>query len=126
LIVAAVRLSLVAMFDSIAGQALAQGSSDWGTTAPGCMHDFSPFRQDLERRGQLIKEAAAAHAPPAQACKLIRGFEQAEARLIHFVETHAGACEVPSDMLDRLNAGNERTRVLQARVCAVASRQGKR
>jgi len=122
LIVAAVRLSLVVMLVSIGGQAWAQGSSEWGTALPGCEHEFSPLRDDVERRGQLIKEASAARVPPAQACKLIRGFEQAEGRLIRFVETHAGACEVPADLVARLGASRERTRVLMARVCTVARR----
>lgn len=118
------KILLAVVLAVITGPALAQefsSGSDWGSLAPGCMHDFRPLREDAERQGRLIKEASDARVPPAQACKLIHRFAQAELRMVRFVDTQAGTCEIPPRIVAQLRTAHERTLELEARVCAVAA-----
>src|SRR5215475_4762039 len=57
-----------------------------------CMKNFMPLREEAEKRGKLIKAASDRHAPPDEACKLIRNFGEAEQKMIKYVETHAAKC----------------------------------
>jgi hypothetical protein len=126
LIISRFKMLLAGVLIVLAGPAMAQefsSESDWGSLAPGCMHDFAPLRQEAERQGRLLKQASDARVPPAQACKLIHRFAQAEMRMVRFVETQAGTCEIPPRIADRLKTGHERTLELQAKVCAVAGRR---
>jgi hypothetical protein len=50
--------------------------------ADECMKGFMPLREDAEKRGKLIKAASDRHAAPAEACKLIGSFGQAEIKMI--------------------------------------------
>src|SRR5512140_1703877 len=53
-----------------------------GGPGEDCMKAFMPLREDAEKRGKLIKAAGDRHAPPDEACKLIRSFSQAETKMI--------------------------------------------
>jgi hypothetical protein len=88
--------------------------------ADACMKQFMPLRQEAERRGKLIKAASDRKAPPAEACKLIERFGQAELKMIKYVETHAAKCGIPPQIADQLKEGHKHTEVLQKKVCAVA------
>ena len=59
------------------------------------MKGFLPLREEAEKRGKMIKAASDRHAPPAEACKLIENFGQAEVKMIKYVETHAAKCGIP-------------------------------
>ena len=58
-----------------------------------CMKAFVPLREEAEKRGKLIKAASDRHAPPDEACKLIRNFSQAEVKMIKYIETILGRPE---------------------------------
>ena len=62
------------------GGAGAFGAAPPTQAGPGedCMKAFMPLREEAEKRGKLIKAASDRHAPPDEACKLIRNFSQAE------------------------------------------------
>ena len=66
------------------------------------MKAFMPLREDAEKRGKLIKAASDRHAPPDEACKLIRNFSQAETKMIKYIETHAAKCGVPPQIGDQI------------------------
>lgn len=85
-----------------------------------CMKDFIPLREEAERRGRLIKEAADRHAPPDEACKLIADFGEAEAGMIRYVESNATSCTISEQIAVRLKSGHERTEALQEKVCDLA------
>ena len=89
------------------------------------MKGFLPLREDAEKRGKLIKAAGERHAPPAEACKLIEGFSQAESKMIKYVETHAAKCGIPSQIADQLKTGHKNTETMQKKVCQVAEQQQK-
>jgi hypothetical protein len=88
-----------------------------------CMRGFLPLREEAEKRGKMIKAASDRHAPPAEACKLIENFGQAEVKMIKYVETHAAKCGIPPQISDQLKGGHKNTESMQQKVCAVAQQQ---
>jgi hypothetical protein len=89
------------------------------------MKDFTPLREDAEKRGKLIKEASERHASAEEACKLIGNFGQAEIKMIKYVEVHSAQCGIPAQVADQLKAGHKNTEGMQKNVCAVAQQQQK-
>ena len=85
-----------------------------------CMKAFMPLREDAEKRGKLIKAASDRHAPPDEACKLIKSFGQAELKMIKYVETHAAKCGIPPNVAGQMKDGHKNTEAMQTKVCNVA------
>jgi hypothetical protein len=91
-------------------------------SGPGedCMKAFIPLREDAEKRGKLIKAASDRHAPPDEACKLIKNFSQAEFKMIKYIETHAAKCGIPPQIGEQMKSGHKNTEAMQTKVCMVA------
>jgi hypothetical protein len=85
-----------------------------------CANDFSPLREEAERRGRLIKVAADRHAPPDEACRLIGDFGQAEAKMIKYLEAHASQCEAPTQLIEQLRSSHSKTETMQVKICTLA------
>jgi hypothetical protein len=85
-----------------------------------CMKGFVPLREEAEKRGKLIKAASDRHAPPDEACKLIRNFGVAEIKMIKYIEANSAKCGIPPQIGDQLKAGHVNTEKMQNQVCNVA------
>jgi hypothetical protein len=85
-----------------------------------CMKAFIPLREDAEKRGKMIKAASDRHAPPDEACKLIRSFGQAELKMIKYIEVHAAKCGIPPQIGAQMKDGHKNTEAMQTKVCNVA------
>jgi hypothetical protein len=107
----------------VTGTAFERPPTQQGTSPDECMKGFVPLREDAEKRGKLIKAAGDRHAPPAEACKLIAGYSQAEVKMIAYIESHAAKCGIPAQVADQLKNGHKNTEGMQQKVCAVAQQQ---
>jgi hypothetical protein len=87
---------------------------------PDCMKGFTPLREEAEKRGKLIKAASDRHAPPDEACKLIKNFGQAELKMIKYVETNAAKCGIPPSIGAQMKESHKNTESMQTKVCNVA------
>lgn len=85
-----------------------------------CMKQFVPLREEAEKRGKLIKAASDRHAGPDEACKLIKNYSQAEAKMLKYVETHQTQCGIPPQVSDQIRSGHKNTEALESKVCNVA------
>ena len=101
------------------------GQGNGTPSADECKNEFAPLRDEAERRGQLIKDASARHAPTDEACRLIRSYVEAEIRMVDFVETKATACAVPDAVLAQLKRSERTTEALQIKICNVAQQPQK-
>jgi hypothetical protein len=88
-----------------------------------CMDGFLPLRQEAEKRGKLIKAASDRHASPQEACKLIKNYSQAEAKMIQYVESHMVKCGIPAEVSTQLKAGHKNTEITETKVCNVAEQR---
>ena len=107
----------------ITGSAFERGPappSQAGGPSEECMRAFIPLREEAEKRGKLIKAASDRHAPADEACKLIENFDQAEMKMIKYVESHAAKCGIPPQISDQLKNGHKNTEKMQTQVCTVA------
>ena len=104
-------------------QAPAQGGPPGGED---CMKHFVPLRTEAEKRGALIKAASERHAPPDEACKLIRSFAQAELKMIKYIESNQQKCGIPAQVPDQLKKGHKNTEAMQNKVCSVAAQAQQR
>jgi hypothetical protein len=84
------------------------------------MKGFVPLREEAEKRGKLIKVASERHAPPDEACKLIRNFAASEVKMIKYVEGNSAKCGIPQQIADQLKSGHQNTEKMQNQVCNVA------
>jgi hypothetical protein len=91
-----------------------------GGPGEDCMKAFVPLREEAEKRGKLIKAASDRHAPPDEACKLIRNFGQSESKMIKYIEAHAAKCGIPPQIGEQLKNGHKNTEAMQTKVCNVA------
>ncbi len=91
-----------------------------GGPGEDCMKAFMPLREEAEKRGKLIQAASNRHAPPDEACKLIRSFSQAESKMIKYIETNGSKCGIPAQVSDQMKAGHKNTEAMQTKVCNVA------
>ncbi|TQF39719.1 hypothetical protein UNPF46_11905 [Bradyrhizobium sp. UNPF46] len=91
-----------------------------GGPGEDCMKSFMPLREEAEKRGKLIKAASDRHAPPDEACKLIRNFSQAESKMIKYIEANASKCGIPAQVGAQMKDGHKNTEAMQAKVCNVA------
>ena len=91
-----------------------------------CMKQFTPLREEAEKRGKMIQAASNRHAPPDEACKLIGNYGQAELTMIKFVETHQAKCGIPPQVSDQMKDGHKKTDTLLKRVCGMAQQAATR
>lgn len=89
--------------------------------AEECQKGFLPLRADAEAKANAIKAAGKRKAPPAEACKLIGNFAQAEVKMIKFVEANASKCGIPPQVGEQMKKGHVSTAQLQTKVCNVAA-----
>jgi hypothetical protein len=94
--------------------------------AQQCQAEFIPLRDDAEKRGKMIKAASDHHAPPAEACKLIENYSQAELKMIKYVEANGTRCGIPKEVPQMLKNNHKGTENLQQKVCAVAQQPQQR
>ena len=88
-----------------------------------CQTGFLPLRADAEAKAKAIGAAGKRKAPPAEACKLIGAFAQAELKMIKFVETNSQKCGIPAQVGEQMKKGHANTTNLQTKVCNVATQQ---
>ena len=91
-----------------------------GGPGEDCMKAFMPLREEAEKLGKLIQAASNRHAPPDEACKLIRSFSQAETKMMKYIEVHAAKCGIPPNVGEQMKAGHKNTEAMATKVCNVA------
>lgn len=86
-----------------------------------CMAKFAPLRQDAEKRAKMIQAASERKAAPKEACGLIKGYVQAEARLVNYVTTKQTACGIPPEIPKQLKANQAKSQQMMKVVCQAAA-----
>lgn len=88
------------------------------------MREFTVLKSEAEKRAMVIKELGKRKAPPAEACKAIGAFSQAELKMIKYVETNAKRCGIPPQLSQQMTNGHKMTEQMQTKVCAAAQGGG--
>ncbi len=88
-----------------------------------CMGEFTPLKAEAEKRAMVIKEMGKRRAPPAEACKAIGAFSQAEIKMIKYVDGNAKRCGIPPQVGQQMINGHKMTEQMLTKVCAAAQGQ---
>ena len=106
----------------LADQAHAQGAFEApmpsSELADACHKGFAALRDAAERRGRLVKEASNRKAPRDEACVLLGNFNQAELKMIRYVNANSAKCGL-QQVAARLKTGHAKTEEMRRRLCAV-------
>jgi hypothetical protein len=85
--------------------------------APPCYSDFTPLRQEAEKRANLLKAGMQRKPPREEACALIKNFSAAESKVVRFVTANAQKCGIPTQAVTTMKTNHERTAKMQTQVC---------
>jgi hypothetical protein len=93
---------------------------------PPCFKDFMPLREEAQKRANAVQAAGKRKAPPAEACRLIGNFVEAEARVVKFVEREGSSCGIPGEVLKQMKGSHAQSLELRKKVCDAAQNQAQR
>jgi hypothetical protein len=121
-------------FPPAGGQASPFPPAGAGTQAqkPPCFDEFTPLRQEVENRfkptqaaltklGGLKPDSPNRRAAIAEVCRAVTRFNDAERKMIKFVEQNGSRCSIPAQVLQNMKAGHEKTTEIRAKACATAN-----
>ena len=109
-----VAASLVAFHDKARADGAATAT---GSVADQCRQQSIALKQDWEAKAQPIREAGQGKASPETACKLITSFEEAEIKLINFMQANSAKCQIPGDVIAKMKASHLTTEGLKQKTC---------
>lgn len=92
-----------------------------GQRLPPCFNEFTPIRAEAEKRAGVLQAAMKKKVPREEACKLIKSFAEAEAKIVKFIQTNAQWCGIPPEAAGVMKTNHARTLKTQEQVCSVAA-----
>jgi hypothetical protein len=114
LLAACVAATLIACHDKARAD---EAATAGGTVADQCRQQSIALKQDWEAKAQPIREASQSKASPETACKLITSFEEAEIKLINFMQANSAKCQIPCDVIEKAKMAHLTTEGLKQRTC---------
>lgn len=102
-----------------APQGAPQGSLSPWSAGPrrDCGAEFTPLRQDAEKRAGMIKAAAAKKSQP-ELCNAFKNFAAAEAKMVKYVVDNGASCGIPADAAKNMKANHTKTVGIRDKVCS--------
>jgi hypothetical protein len=88
---------------------------------PPCMKDFTPLRDDAEKKAKAIRAASERHVSAAEACKLFASLVAAEVKMVKFANANQVSCGIPAQIVEQIKASHKNTDSMRARVCQAAA-----
>jgi len=88
---------------------------------PPCFREFTPIRDEAQKRAEILKEAMKKKVPREKACELIKNFSVAEAKVVHFVTTNQQKCGIPPQAIDGMKKNHSNTVRMETQVCNAAN-----
>ena len=88
---------------------------------PPCFKEFTPIRDEAQKRANVLKAAMQKKVPREEACSLIKSFSAAEGKVVKFVTANAQSCGIPPQAVGAMKANHERTVKMETQVCSAAS-----
>lgn len=88
---------------------------------PPCFREFTPIRNEAQKRAEILKAAMQKKVPREEACKLIKSFSAAEAKVVQFVSVNQQKCGIPPQAIDGMKKNHSNTVRMETQVCAAAN-----
>jgi hypothetical protein len=90
------------------------------TTIDQCRQQYSALSQDVEKKAQPIRnvrDMAHSRVPASTLCKLVTFYEEAELRLISFIEANSGKCRIPDEIGRNVRSTHRTTEKIKGQAC---------
>ena len=115
--------ALVGLTVSAAAQMMGPGMPIPGAAPPQqqmppCFKDFTPLRDDAQKRAGALQAALKRKAPREEICSLIKSFGVAEAKVVNFVDKNQQQCGIPPDAVKQMKVNHQKTAASTSQVCA--------
>jgi hypothetical protein len=88
---------------------------------PPCFKEFTPIREEAQKRADVLKTAMQKKVPREEACNLIKSFAAAEAKVVKFVTANAQGCGIPPQAVAAMKANHDRTSKMETQICSAAN-----
>jgi hypothetical protein len=88
---------------------------------PPCFREFSPIRNEAQKKAEILKAAMQKKVPREEACKLIKNFSAAEAKVVHYVTVNQKTCGIPPDAVGQMTKNHSNTVRMENQVCNAAA-----
>src|SRR5262249_12305441 len=88
---------------------------------PPCFREFTPLRDEAQKRANIFKTAMEKKPAREEACELIKSFSAAEAKVVRFITTNAQKCGVPPEAITQMKSNHSRTRKVENQICNAAA-----
>lgn len=85
-----------------------------------CRQRYDALWQDVEAKGEPIGDASQAghgRLSAHTACKLVTIYEEAERRMLDFIEANSNKCGVPHEFVEKNRIHHAMTEKLKGQVC---------
>ena len=87
------------------------------------MNELMPIRQEADKRGKAIQEAAAHKVTPQEACTLFNAFIAANSKFVKFVTQNASRCGIPAQIIAQVKHEQDGAAQMRTKVCMAAKAQ---
>jgi len=101
------------------------GYAGAGSARPGespCFRAFAPLRGEAQKRAEVLSAAMRKNVAREEACKLVKHFSAAEAKVVHFVDSNAKSCGIPAQFVNSMKTNHDHTLKMEAQICDAPSR----
>jgi hypothetical protein len=87
------------------------------TTIDQCRQQYSALRLDVDAKAEPIRDASRGRVSAYAVCQLLTAYEEAELRLISFVETNSNRCSISNEISEKIRTTNVTTERMKAEAC---------
>lgn len=88
---------------------------------PPCVTDFIPLRQEVDKRFEAAKAGVAKKSGAAEMCRLLTQFNDAEGKMIKYIEQRGLGCGFPPDALANFKTGFVKSTGYKKQACDAAA-----
>lgn len=88
---------------------------------PPCMREFTPLRDDTEKKANAIRDASKKKVTPQVACTLFNALSAAEDKMVKFTAANVTSCGIPPQVVEQMKTSHARTLQIRAKVCQAAA-----
>jgi hypothetical protein len=94
-----------------------------GETSQACWWEYNSLREEVEKRGKMIKAAVVAKASSNEDCMLMERFNEAYLRMIEYVEANFNSkkCGIPPELPAQLKTVHKESEAMQKKVCTAGT-----
>jgi hypothetical protein len=110
-----------AQFGGMPGMPGGPGFGGFQPAVPPQCQELLGLRDAVQKHGIALQTASKRKASPKEACRLLKNFVGAEAKMMKAIEKNGASCGVPGDVLPKMRDGHTKVSAFAKQVCEAAA-----